>query len=192
MGAGRGLRLVGVVASAVFLVAPGLGVASHSNGQVTDVFRGPGIVLRYPGSLYVTNRPLDSITNPAQRFVLSTYRVPGNQPNADGNYTPPSTGVIAELTEDVPPPNPDFQAPPRPRQFALPKLSGHLETFGPRWGEIPFRDHGRGFYIFIGVGPGASPAKVALMLHTLDGLTVSAPPNICDRRLSRRRGRMFF
>ena len=108
--------------------------------------------------------------------MLSTYRVPGNQPNADGNYTPPSTGVIAELTEDVPPPNPDFQAPPRPRQFALPKLSGHLETFGPRWGEIPFRDHGRGFYIFIGVGPGASPAKVALMLHTLDGLTVSAPP----------------
>ena len=90
--------LVGLVAaSAAFLATPGLGVASHATAQASHVFRGPGLVLRYPSSLYVSTRPLDSITNPVQRFVLSTYPVPSNRPNAGGNYTPPLTGVIAEL-----------------------------------------------------------------------------------------------
>ena len=85
-------------------------------------------------------------------------------------------GVIAELMEDVPPSDPDFQAPPRSLGFTLPRLSGHLETFGDRWGEIAFRDHGRDFYIIIGVGKRASSSKVALVLRTLDALTISVAP----------------
>ena len=81
---------------------------------------GPGIVLRYPSSVYVSDRPLGSITDPVQRFVLSTYRVPGDVPNAGGGYTPPPTGVIAELLEDVPAPDRDFEAPARPADSPSP------------------------------------------------------------------------
>jgi hypothetical protein len=177
MRAVRRALLVGVVvASAAFLVILGSGTASGVNAQTSLVFRGPGIVLRYPSSLYVSNRTLDSMTNPVQRFVLSTYRVPGNRPNAEGSYTPPLTGVIAELLEEVPPPDPDFQAPPRPRRFVLPKLRDNLGGFGDRWAELPFRAHGRDFYIFLGVGGRASSTKVALVLRALDALAISAPP----------------
>ena len=160
----------------VFLIAPGSGVASHTTAQASRVFRGPGLVLRYPSSLYISDQPLDSITNPVQRFVLSTYRVPGDRPNAGGNYTPRPTGVIAELLEEVPPYDPAFQAPLRPSHFMLPKLNDHLEGFGDRWAELPFRAHGRDFYLFVGVGDRASASKVALVLRTLDAVTISAPP----------------
>jgi hypothetical protein len=140
------------------------------------VFRGPAIILRYPGSLFVSNRPLNWWSNPAQRFVLANYRVPGNRPNGNGDYTPPLTGVIAQLVEEVPPPDPDFKAPGRPKRFALPKLTNRMEGFGNRWAELSFRDHGRGFTLFIGVGRDASPGQIALVLHALDGLTIGAPP----------------
>jgi hypothetical protein len=146
---------------------------------MAHVFRGPGIVLRYPSGLYVTNRPLAWTSDPAQRFVLSTYPVPGDRASAGGNDTPPPTGVIAELVEDLPPPTHAFQAPPRPRHFALPKLSDHLETFGDRWREIVFSDHGRDFSIMIGAGKRASASKVAFVLRTLDALSIGvAPPSV--------------
>jgi hypothetical protein len=165
-------RLI-AVGLATVLALPGLGAASAGS---PDVFRGPGLVLRYPASLYVSNRLLNNWGNPVQRFVLSTYRVPDGQPNLNGDYTPPPTGVIAQVLEDVPPPDPGFEAGPRPNRFRLPKLSNYLEGFGNRWGEIAFRDQTRCFYIFIGVGRLASPAQIALVLHTLDGLTIGAPP----------------
>jgi len=50
-----------------------------------------------------------------------------------------------------------------------------METFGGnRWGELLFREHGRHFYIFIWVGRRASPAQVGLLLHALDGMTITA------------------
>jgi hypothetical protein len=141
------------------------------------VFHGPGIVLRVSGGLYVSNRPLTlkDAGNPAQRLVLSTYRVPGERPDANGDYTPPPTGVIAQVLEVVPPPDFDFQGRQRPARFALPKL-GRLEGFGDRFGEIVFQDHGRGFFIFIGVGRRANADEVERVLHTLDELTIGAPP----------------
>ena len=172
----RAVLVVLVVAAVGSLVEPRSGVASHAKAQKSRVFRGPGIVFRYPSSLYVSTSALDSITNPVQRFVLSTYRLSDERPNANGTYTPPLTGVIAELLEEVPPSDPDFQAPPRPRRFLLPKLRDNLEGLGDRWAEMPFRDDGRDFYIFLGVAARASSTKVALVLRALDALTISAPP----------------
>jgi len=164
-------------ASFAFVGSPAADASDKVSGA--HVFRGPGIELPYPSGLYVSNRPLDWTTDPAQRFVLSTYRVPVGRPNASGGYTPPPTGVIAQLLEDVPPPDPGFRAPVRPRHFTLPKLTDHLEGFGDRWAEIPFREHGRDFYIFLAVGPRASQARIALVLGTLDALVVGvAPPAV--------------
>jgi len=50
-----------------------------------------------------------------------------------------------------------------------------METLnGNRWGELLFRERGRHFYLFIWVGRGASSAKERLLLHTLDGMTITA------------------
>jgi hypothetical protein len=158
------------------MLALALGGSALASSAELRVFRGPALVLRYPGGLYVSNRPLNWWSNPVQRFVLSTYRVPGGRPNGNGDYTPPPTGVIAQVVEDVPAPDPGFEAGPRPSQFILPRLTSHLEGFGARWGEIAFRDHTRCFSIFIGVGRRASAAQIALVLRTLDGLTIGSPP----------------
>jgi hypothetical protein len=58
----------------VALVA--LGVVASTSVAATDprVFRGSGIVLQMPIGWHVTNIPLNGITNPVQRFVLSSYR----------------------------------------------------------------------------------------------------------------------
>ena len=64
--------------------------------------------------------------------------------------------------------------PRRPTHFRLAHLSG-VEGFNSgrwgRWGEIVFRDRGRAFYIFIGVGKGAI-GQLPRLLRTLDSLTV--------------------
>ena len=157
---------------AVLLVFAGSALAV---GGGTHVFRGSGIVVRYPDGWYVTNEPLNSITDPVQRLVLSSYRVPAGA-DANGSYAPPMGGVIAQLVEETPPLSNSSDWRPRPHAFSLPRL-GLMETFGGnRWGELLFRDHGRHFYIFIGVGRRASSAQVALMLRTLDAMTITARP----------------
>ncbi len=155
------------------LVALALVAAAGASAAGPSVFRGPGIVLPTPTGWYVSNEPLTpSISEPVQRFVLASYRVPAGGADSDGDYAPPPGGVIAQLDEDVPSVGGGF--PPRPQQFRLPRL-GKIKIFGgTRWGEILFRDHGRHFYIFIGVGRRASPAKVGLLLHALDGMTITS------------------
>jgi hypothetical protein len=162
------------IASTALAVSPG-SAASNVN-QASRPFRGPGIVLRYSAGLYVTDRLLDPMTNPEQRFVLSTHPLPEGRLNTDGTHSMPGSEVIAELLEEVPPASPDFQAPLRPRLFAPPTLSVHLEGLGGRWGEIPFRDLGRDFYIILGIGYRASAAQVAQVLRALDGMTITAAP----------------
>lgn len=159
-----------VFSFAVLVVFAGSALAA---GGGTHVFRGSGIVVRYPDGLYVTNQPLNGITDPVQRFVLSSYRVPAGA-DANGTYAPPTRGVIAQLVEETPPLSNSSDWHPRPRRFSLPRL-GLMETLGGnRWGELLFRDRGRHFYIFIGVGRRASSAQVVLMLRTLDAMTITA------------------
>jgi hypothetical protein len=149
-------------------------VASTAAGAVgPPVFRGPGITLRTPSGWYVSNEPLNGITDPVQRFVLSSYRVPTGA-DAGGSYVPSSRGVIAQLTEEVPPSADGGAWRPRPQRFTLPRL-GRMETLaGNRWGELLFREHDRHFYIFIWVGRHASSTQIGLLLHTLDAMTITA------------------
>jgi hypothetical protein len=148
-------------------------VASTTADAVAPVFRGPGILLQTPRGWYASNGPsLNGVSDPVQRFVLSSYRIPAGAGGA-GIYVPSSRGVVAQLAEEVPPnPSPDWRL--RPAYFRLPRL-GRMETLGGnRWGELLFREHGRHFYIFIWVGPQASSAQVDLLLHALDGMTITA------------------
>src|ERR1700722_619227 len=138
------------------------------------VFRSAGIAITCSRGWQVSNRPLGYISNPVQRFVVASYRVPGGRPDGGGDYGPPRGGVIAQLLEERAP-GPDAKKffPLRPARFASPKLSDHLEGHSGGWAEMVFRDHGRDFYIFVGVGPGTPTTRVETLLRTLDTISVT-------------------
>ena len=157
-----------------FLLLVAVAWLATAAGGGLRVFRGPGIVLRYPGRWFVSNEPLNGITDPVQRFVLSSYRVPVGRPDWAAHYAPPPRGVIAQFVEEVPPLNNEGVWPRRPNRFKLPRL-GPMEGFGGNgWAELRFREHGRRFYIFIGVGRRASSARIGLLLRSLDDMTIIA------------------
>jgi hypothetical protein len=126
-----------------------------------------GIAIRYPEAWRVTQRPLTPVSDPVQRLVLFS-----RPPFPSGRLAPGQDQVILQLAEVVPPLATDIlQFPARPKHFRLPRL-GRMEGFdGNRWAEITFRDHGRGFYAFVGVGEGAIRVEPEI-LRALDSLTV--------------------
>jgi hypothetical protein len=135
------------------------------------MFRTDGISVRIPVGWHISTRPLNNTTDPVQRFVLSSARLPNNA-NSGNGYVPPSHAVLAQLVEEVPP---DYSSrwPMRPARFKRPDLNG-METFaGNRWGELLFRDHSRHFYIFVWIGRQAARAQATTLLHALDGLQVT-------------------
>jgi hypothetical protein len=147
--------------------------ASVATAAAPPVFRRAGIAIRPPLGWFVTTEPLNGITDPVQRFVVSSYRVPIGA-DAGGSYVPSSRGVVAQLTEEAPPIN-GGPWPPRRAHFTLPRL-GRMETLdGNRWGELLFREHGRHFYIFIWVGRHATTTQVGLLLRALDGIQIRTP-----------------
>jgi hypothetical protein len=150
------------------LVTAGSGSASRPPERT---FRTPGLVLRYPRSWFVSVEPLRGITDPVQRVVLSSYRIPDSGPNAE--IAPPRGEVLAQLAEALPP-LAGGSWPRRPTRFRLPHL-GRMEGFGGnRWGELVFRDRGRRFYLFVGVGRHAPASTIRLLMRSLDTLAVGA------------------
>jgi hypothetical protein len=126
------------------------------------------LTLRHPATLRVTAQELTGITDPVERVALYSGATP------DAMLRPRANQVIAILMEQVPPLTVDLaRFPPRPHRFRIRRLTT-LEGFaGPRWAEILFRDHGRAFYLFVGVGAHAD-AQVPEALRALDSLRVGA------------------
>jgi hypothetical protein len=157
---------VGLLVVVVFTLAASTAAAAIRQGV------GYGIVLQRPTGWYVTNEPLSEVSDPVQRFVLSSYRLPADASAEDG-YVPSSNGVVAQVMEEVPAnASPDWR--PRPQRFTLPRL-GRVETLGGnRWGELLFSEHGRHFYIFIWVGSKASSTEIGQLLRALNGMTISS------------------
>jgi hypothetical protein len=142
--------------AAALLVGP-IGIWHDAHAHLT---------LRYPAELHITTSALTGITDPVERVALYS----GSPPNA--MVAPRTHQVIAILMEQEPPLPVDIaRFPPRPRHFRIRRLT-MLEGFsGRRWAEITFRDHGRAFYIFIGVGSQAD-AQIPRLLRALDSLRV--------------------
>ena len=64
------------------------------------------------------------------------------------------------------------QFPPRPKSFTVSHL-GELESFaGYRWAERVFRENGRAFYVFIGVGA-RDTWQLPTLLKALDSLRLT-------------------
>ena len=127
------------------------------------------LTLTYPREWRVTTTPLTAITQPVQRAAVYS----GRPPRPMGPPRPGQViGIVMEQTSLAPGDLSRF--PPRPAHFHLAHLGG-VEGFdggrGGRWGEIVFRDHGRGFYLFVGVGARAG-RELPRLLRALDSLRV--------------------
>jgi hypothetical protein len=124
------------------------------------------LTLRHPAALHVTRHQLTGITDPVERVALYSGAPPNEmvRPRADQ--------VIAILMEQIPPLPVDLaDFPPRPHRFRVGRLTTVEGFSGPRWAEILFRDHGRAFYLFVGVGPHAD-AQIPVVLRAFDSLRV--------------------
>ena len=147
---------------AILVAASPVGIWSSARTQLT---------LAYPRGWHVTTTSLTAITEPVQRVAVYS----GGSPRPMG---PPKAGqviaIVMEQTDLAPGDLSRF--PPRPPRFRVTHLGG-VEGFNSgragRWGEIVFRDHGRGFYVFIGVGARAA-SQLPRLLGALDSLRVGS------------------
>jgi hypothetical protein len=122
------------------------------------------VLIAHPGAFHVTTQTLSGTTDPLQRVALYSGAPPNDA------VEPRAHQVIAIVLEQLSPVDLAL-FPRRPRHFRLARL-GTVEGFnGPRWDELVFRDHGRGFYIFVGVGSRAGE-QVPALLRALDSLRV--------------------
>ena len=163
----RRRRLAGVVLI-LALIALSIGLAVKMSGPDARIVRTAGMSVRVPPGWFITRRPLNGITDPAQRFAISSFPIraadfrQGNEPV----FRPPASGVLVQVDEQLPAGNPGF--PPRSAHFRLGRFAP-LETFtGHRWAEFVFKLGGRDFYAFVWIGRRADAADTAQVLSLLD------------------------
>ena len=168
----RGVIAAVVVVAVVSGLTLGLRGSNHSGpprlvGKVSR-WHGDHLRVMFPRNWHVTTRSLTAITQPVQRFAIYSGQRPRPMAAPEPNQV---IGLVMEETGLVPRDlRKDF--PRRPAYLAL-KPSLSLEGFRGSWGEIVFRDHGRAFYLFVGVGVHAQP-QLPRLLAALDTLHVGA------------------
>jgi hypothetical protein len=161
-----------VLAAVAFGLTLGLRGSNHSGGAPSGLggkvgrWQGDNLRVIYPRNWHVTTRSLTAITQPVQRFAIYS----GRRPRAIAAPRPNQViGLVMEQTALAPGDLlKDF--PRRPTYFALSSPLS-VEGFPGSWGEIVFRDRGRAFYLFVGVGAQAQP-QLPRLLAALDTLRI--------------------
>jgi hypothetical protein len=128
-----------------------------------------GLTINYPSGWHVTKGNVTTITEPVPRLVIYT----GAPPRPVMVAGPRAGQVVAILMEQTPVSASELlRFPRRPARFQVKHL-GAIESFaGDHWAELTFRDTGRAFYIFVGVGAKAL-AQLPKALDALDSLRVA-------------------
>jgi hypothetical protein len=169
----RALVALGVVVLAGLAVGLAFAFRSPdggpSGGLPTASYSQPNanLSVTYPVGWHVTTNNWTSISDPVQRFVIYSGRLPQKM-------GPPRAGQeLGVLMEVKPPLSQDAlrQFSPHPANFGARRLTPSVEGFSGNWQETTFRDRGRAFYLFIGVGDGGS-ALLPALLHSLDTLRI--------------------
>ena len=138
----------------------GLPTASYSQPNAN-------LSVTYPAGWHLTTKNWTNISDPEQRFVLYSGRLPQEM-------GPPRAGQVLGVLMEVKPPLSRNDLRPfatRPAVFGASHLTPSVEGFSGNWEEITFREHRRAFYLFIGAGDGGS-ALLPTLLHALDTLRI--------------------
>lgn len=173
----RRRRWLVVVGACVVVAAASYGGFREAGGggsAAATPFHVAGLTVSVPPGWFITTAPLNAITNPVPRFVLSSYRLPAGA-DAGDSYVPPSSALLVQVVEEEPPLYSKASLwPPRPRKVVIPRL-GRMETLsGNRWAELYFRAGRRHLYLFVWIGRGASHTDITVLLRTLDAMKIAA------------------
>jgi hypothetical protein len=167
------LLVIGFAVGLAFAVRPPGGGPAGASGTTSYSQPGDNLGVTFPTSLHVTTKGWNTLSDPKPRFILYSGQSLA-VPAAEWGMGPPRRGqVIGALLEQKPPLLPGVlrRFPARAAHFRAAHLTRRVEGFSGNWQEITFRDHGRAFYLFIGVGHGGS-ALLPALLHALDTLSV--------------------
>lgn len=138
------------------------------------------VSLTYPFNWYVTTRLLDNVVDPRTLVAVASYVIPGGTAEdcfgtrARGR---PADGVFvlikevrdrASLKRSLP------RLPERPRHFQIP-ASGRAGCLPANSVVFQFQvAHRRAFYVFVSVGPRATPQTRRAVQRLLDTMTIGS------------------
>ena len=138
----------------------------------------PSISFTYPASWHVTTHRLDNVLDPKTLFAVTSYRPPKRPPDdcpgsrARGR---PASGAFVLVQEELDGASlkrslPRLRA--KPRHLSVP-TSGAVSCLPPASRLYQFRLAGRAFYVWVSIGPRASPATRAAVATLLDGIWIA-------------------
>lgn len=142
-------------------------------------FKSAGISFAYPDDWHVTTKPLSNGRQPVYRFALSSFPVHRTAQDIGpclagiAKQRRPG-GVLAFAREARGADKARGRFPPRPARFPLPTRNDNAGCLGDGSISLAFRDSGRTFYLWIAVGPDASPATRRALRRTLDHMAIHA------------------
>lgn len=180
---GRILSVKRAVGEAMIIVAAAAITAGCGAGANSQ-FRRDGISVQVPKGWRVTLGRLNDVIDPVTVFTASTFRIrPARTPS--GVCSPAlqrawrSNGAYVQLTEERDGASLHRMLPrvqPRPKHFVLDaRGQGGLCTPADS-GELFFKQGGRAFYVFYGIGRTASNAVRTRAVALLDSMKIAPRP----------------
>jgi hypothetical protein len=173
------LGLVAIGAGLALGAAPASAV--HGAGVGTPRFDRDGIAFRVPEGWSLTLGRLNGVVDPVTVFTVSTFRVrPGGTSTGICSTrlrrSWRANGAYLQLTEER-----DGaslrrmlrRVPRRPRHFVLAARGWGGLCTPPDSGELTFREHGRAFYVFYGLGRKAPRRVRAQAAALLDRIRIA-------------------
>lgn len=139
-----------------------------------------GISVAYPSNWQMRSKRLNGVVGPITRFTVTSFPLRQSRPDPDFcartlNDQWPATGVWMQLTEELDGASLKRllrRVPPRPRRFRLLRSgAGGLCTRAVS-GQLTFHERGRAFYLYYGVGTGASAASRRALVALFNSLRV--------------------
>lgn len=177
-----GAALLGAYATASSKSAPPLNDFVIDGKAVAQRFpAGPSITFRYPSNWDVTTRRIDDVLDPRTLFAAATYRIPGRpRDDCDGTHARgrPRDGAFVLVKETLDKSSLHRSLPrlsDKPRHFRLP-ADGRAGCLPPASVAYRFRVAQRAFYVWISVGPKASPETRDAVRAFLDSIWIARYP----------------
>ncbi len=141
---------------------------------------GASMSLSYPLNWHISTRRLTGVIDPVTRFTVTSFPFRQSRPDTDFCARTlarrwPANGAYVQVAEEL-----DgaslrkmlSRVPPRPRHFTLARSGAGGLCTGPVSGQLTFRERGRAFYVYYGVGRKASPATRCAVVAVLDSLRI--------------------
>lgn len=168
----------------VALVVGALGLLVQG-ASANATFDREGIAFQVPRGWSLTLGRINGVVDPVTVFTVSTFRLRAGRRSSGGVCSAPlrrawrADGGYVQLTEERDGASLKRmlrRVPLRPRHFVLDARGGGGLCTPPDSGELVFRAHGRGFYVFYGFGRQAPKRIRAQAVALLDAMRISVRP----------------